>query len=163
MSYKLTDFEWADIKPFLANKPCGVPRANDRRVLNGNFWVLRSGAPWRDMRETFGPYTTCYSRFVRRRRAGIWDQILDALATMHDASVQMAGTSIVRVHQHEACIAGNSQQHMGRSRGGPTTKIHALVDTNGLPVRLGLTPGKACDNRLCSALLSEFSPADVAG
>jgi transposase len=68
------------IKPFLPNKPRGVPRVNDRRVLNGIFWVLRSGAPWRDLPETFGPYTTCYNRFVRWGRAGVWDQIMDALA-----------------------------------------------------------------------------------
>ena len=55
-------------------------------------------------------------------------------------------------------IAGNSEQHMGRSRGGLTTKIHAVVDTNGLPVQLGLTPGEAHDNRLCSALLNELRP-----
>ena len=65
MRYELTDYEWAAIKPFLPNKARGVPRVNDRRVLNGIFWVLRSGAPWRDLPETFGPYTTCYNRFVR--------------------------------------------------------------------------------------------------
>ena len=68
----------------------------------------------------------------------------------------MIDTSIVRVHQHGACIAGNNQQYMGRSRGGLTSKIHAVVDTNGLPVRLALTPGEAHDNRLwanCSRAL----------
>jgi transposase len=59
------------IKPMLPNKPRGVPRVNDRRVLNGIFWVLRSGAPWRDLPETFGFYTTCYNPFVRWRRAGV--------------------------------------------------------------------------------------------
>jgi transposase len=71
MRYELTDFEWAAIKPFLPNKPRGVPRVNDRRVLNGIFWVLRSGAPWRDLPVSFGPRTTCYNRFVRWRRAGL--------------------------------------------------------------------------------------------
>jgi transposase len=47
------------------------PRVNDRRVLNGIFWVLRSGAPWRDLPGAFGPYTTCYNRFVRWCRAGV--------------------------------------------------------------------------------------------
>jgi len=122
MRYELTDFEWAAIKPFLPNKPRGVPRANDRRVLNGIFWVLRTGAPWRDLPETFGPYTTRYNRFVRWGRAGVWDQIMDALAAMHDAAVQMIDTSIVRVHQHGGCIAGNGEQHMGRSRGGLTRR-----------------------------------------
>src|SRR5260370_11427409 len=50
---------------------------NDRRVLNGIFWVLRSGAPWRDLPEHYGPYTTCYNRFVRWRKAEIWDQIME--------------------------------------------------------------------------------------
>ena len=69
MRYELTDHEWAAIKPFLPNRPRGVPRVNDRRMLNGIFWVLRSGAPWRDLPENFGPYTTCYNRFIRWRRA----------------------------------------------------------------------------------------------
>ena len=54
MRYELTDYEWTSIKPFLPNKPRGVPRVNDRRVLNGILWVLRSGAPWRDLPENFG-------------------------------------------------------------------------------------------------------------
>jgi len=75
MRYELTDYEWAAIKPMLPNKPRGVPRVIDRRVLNGIFWVLRSGAPWRDLPEIYGPCTTCYNRFVRWRRAGVWDRI----------------------------------------------------------------------------------------
>jgi hypothetical protein len=68
---------------------------------------------------------------------------MDALVTAHDAAVQMIDTSVVRVHQHRACIAGNREQDMGRSRGGLTSKIHAVVDASGLPARLGLTPGEA--------------------
>src|SRR5689334_18392955 len=119
-------------RPMLPNKPRGVPRVNDRRVLNGIFWVLRSGAPWRDLPVCYGPRTTCYNRFVRWRKAGVWDHIMDSAAA-HDASVQMIDTSIVRVHQYAACIARNRSQSMGRSRGGLTSKIHAVVDTNGLP------------------------------
>src|SRR5437762_1101128 len=48
MRYELSDDEWTAIKPMLPNKPRGVRRVNDRRVLNGIFWILRSGAPWRD-------------------------------------------------------------------------------------------------------------------
>src|ERR1700704_4769098 len=138
MRYELSDYEWTAIKPMLPNKPRGVRRVNDRRVLNGIFWVLRSGAPWRDLPEVYGPRTTCYNRFVRWRRAGVWDQIMDALAAGHDAAVQMIDTSVVRVHQHGTCIADNNHQDMGRSRGGLTSKIHAVVDTNGLPVHLAL-------------------------
>jgi transposase len=62
MRYALTDSEWDTIQPILPNKSRGVPRVDDRRVLNGIFWVLRSGAPWRDLPRCFGPYTTCYNR-----------------------------------------------------------------------------------------------------
>lgn len=55
MRYELSDAEWTAIKPMLPNKPRGVARVNDRRVLNGIFWVLRSGAPWRDVPNNFGP------------------------------------------------------------------------------------------------------------
>lgn len=158
MRYELSDYEWTTIKPMLPSKPRGVRRVNDRRVLNGIFWVLRSGAPWRDLPETYGPRTTCYNRFVRWRRAGVWDRIMEALAAAHDVAVQMIDTSIVRVHQHGACIAGNGNQHMGRSRGGLTSKVHAVVDTNGLPVRLGLSPGEAHDNRLCPMMLTGLHP-----
>ena len=72
MRYELSDFEWATIKPLLPNKSRGVRRVNDRRVLNGIFGVLRSGAPWRDLPVCYGPRTTCYNRFVRWRRAEIW-------------------------------------------------------------------------------------------
>ena len=71
MRYELSDYEWTAIKPMLPNKPRGVRRVNDRRVLNGIFWVLRSGAPWRDLPETYGPRTTCYNRFARWRRAAL--------------------------------------------------------------------------------------------
>ena len=110
---------------------------------------LAVGAPCRDLPEIYGPCTTCYNRFVRWRRAGVWDRIMEALTAAHDAAVQMIDTSVVRVHQHGACIAGNREQHIGRSRGGLTSKVHAIVDEHGLPVRLDLTPGEAHDYRLC--------------
>ena len=55
MRYELSKHDWSGVKPMLLNKPRGVPRVNDRRVLNGILWVLRSGAPWRDLPENFGP------------------------------------------------------------------------------------------------------------
>jgi len=68
---------------------------------------------------------------------------MNALAGAHDSAVQMIDTTIVRVHQHAACITRNKRQSMGRSRGGLTSKIHALVDTNGLPVRCADSRGSA--------------------
>ena len=102
MRHELTDYEWDAIKPFLPNKPRGVPRVNDRRVLNGIFWVLRSGAPWRDLPENFGPYTTCYNRFVRWRRAGVWDRLLEAVSAAYEGEIVMIDSTCVRVHQHGA-------------------------------------------------------------
>jgi transposase len=123
----------------LPNKPRGVPR---------------SGAPWRDLPGSFGFYTTCYNRFVRWRRAGVWAEIMNALAGAHDAAVQMIDTSIVRVHQHGACNTRNRRQSMGQSRGGLTSKINALVDMNGLPVWLALTAGGARQPARGQALIS---------
>ena len=57
--YELTDFEWSIIEPLLPNKPRGVPRVDDRRVLNGIYWRLRTGSPWADIPERDGPCTTC--------------------------------------------------------------------------------------------------------
>jgi transposase len=68
MRYELTDYEWTAIKPMLPNKPRGVPRANDRRVLNGIFWVLRSGAPWRDLRKLAANYLA----FVQLASIRLW-------------------------------------------------------------------------------------------
>jgi transposase len=87
MRCELTDYEWAAIKLFLPNKPRVVPRVNDRRVLNGTIWVLRSGAWWCDLPDNFGRYTACCNRLVRWRRPGGWDQLMDALTASHDAAV----------------------------------------------------------------------------
>ena len=103
MRYDLSDFEWSVIEPLLPNKPRGVKRVDDRRVLNGIFWVLRSGAPWRDLPERYGPCTTCYNRFNRWRKAGVWDRLMDAITEAYDGDVQMIDSSSVRVHQHAGC------------------------------------------------------------
>jgi len=66
--FDLTDFEWSVIQPLLPNKPRGVPRVDDRRALNGIFWRLRTGAPWADIPERYGPHTTCVNRFNRWRK-----------------------------------------------------------------------------------------------
>jgi transposase len=93
MRYELADYEWAAIKPMLPNKPRGVPRVNDRRVLKWHLLGLSSGAPW-NLPEAFGPYTTCYNHLVRWRRAGVRGRIIDTLAAAHDAAVHMIDTSI---------------------------------------------------------------------
>ena len=87
--FDLTDFEWSVIQPLLPNKPRGVPRVDDRRVLNGIFWRLRTGAPWADIPARYGPHTTCVNRFNRWRRAGVWDRLLSAVSEAYDGDIQM--------------------------------------------------------------------------
>jgi transposase len=100
--YDLTEFEWKTIQPLLPNKPRGVPRVDDRRVLNGIFFILRSGSPWADLPERYGPCTTVYNRFNRWRKAGIWDRLMDAIIEAHGGKVQMIDSTSVRVHQQAA-------------------------------------------------------------
>ena len=77
-------------------------RVDDRRVINGILWRFRTGSPWADIPERYGPYTTCYNRFVRWRRAGVWDHLLEAISSAFDGDIQMIDSSCVRVHQHGA-------------------------------------------------------------
>ena len=102
--YDLSDFEWSAIEPALPNKPRGVPRVDDRRVLNGIFWVLRSGAPWADLPERYGPHTTCYNRFRRWSKAGVWDRIMDAITEAYDGNLTMIDGTSVRVHHSAATL-----------------------------------------------------------
>ena len=160
--YELTDFEWRVIAPLLPNKPRGVPRVDDRRVLNGIFWVLRSGAPWRDLPERYGPRTTCYNRFVRWRKAGVWDRLMDAVSAAFDGDIQMIDSTSIRAHQQAATAKKRGQDHcLGRSRGGLTTKIHVVVDARGLPVRLGLSAGQAHDAPAAHGLLDRLRPGAI--
>ena len=100
--YELTDKEWSIIEPLLPNKPRGVPRVDDRRVLNGILWRFRTGSPWAEVPERYGPSTTCYNRFVRWRKAGVWDRLLAAVSAAFEGEIVMIDSTCVRVHQHGA-------------------------------------------------------------
>ena len=100
--FDLTDFEWSVIAPLVPTKVRGVKRVDDRRVLNGIFWRLRTGAPWADIPERYGPHTTCVNRFNRWRKAGVWKRILDAVSEAYVGDIQMSDSSSIRVHQHAA-------------------------------------------------------------
>ena len=100
--HELTDLEWNIIAPLLPNKPRGVPRVDDRRTINGILWRFRTGSPWADVPERYGPSTTCYNRFVRWRKAGVWDRILADISKAFDSDIIMIDSSCVRVHQHGA-------------------------------------------------------------
>ena len=100
--FDLTDFEWSVLEPLLPNKSRGVPRVDDRRVINGILWRFRTGSPWADIPERYGPHTTCVNRFNRWRKAGVWDRILKAVSEAYDGKLQMIDPSSIRVHQHAA-------------------------------------------------------------
>jgi len=100
--FDLSDAEWAMIAPLLPYKPRGVARVDDRRVLNGIFWTLRTGSPWRDLPERYGPYTTVYNRYNRWAKAGVWLRIFERLAQQSPDSLHLIDSSIIRAHQHAA-------------------------------------------------------------
>lgn len=81
---ELTDVRWARIAPLLPPQkpPTGRPAHDHRTLLSGMLWVARSGAAWRDVPAHFGPWETVHNRYHRWRKAGIWQQILEALS--HD-------------------------------------------------------------------------------
>ena len=82
----LTDEQWEVVKPLIPVAPRrpdgrGRPRINDRDVLNGILWIMRTGAPWHDMPDRYPSYQTCHRRFQEWVRCGAFEQILVALAT----------------------------------------------------------------------------------
>jgi len=116
--FDLSDTEWQIVEPLLPNKPRGVPRTDDRRVLNGIFYILRTGSPWRDLPERYGPYTTIYNRYNRWAKAGVWLRIFEALAARSPQSLQFIDSSIIRAHQHAA----------GGKKGARITPLAVLVE-----------------------------------
>lgn len=99
MRFDLSDEEWAAIEPLLPLAKHGPARIDDRRILNGIFYILRTGAPWRDLPERYGPRTTVYNRYNRWAQRGIWKGIFDALAKECDDALIFIDASIVRAHR----------------------------------------------------------------
>jgi transposase len=110
----LKDAEWARLQPLLPpQRPkVGRPAKDHRRVVDGILWILRTGAPWRDLPEHYGKWKTVNSRFYRWRAAGIWEWILRALQEQADAAGRLdwdkhyVDGSVIRAHQHAAGAKG---------------------------------------------------------
>ncbi|MCR9061068.1 MAG: IS5 family transposase [Rhodobacteraceae bacterium] len=151
--HAFTDAEWRLIAPILRCKSQGVPRVDDRRALNGISWISRSGTPWRDLPERYGPYITCCNRFVRWCSAGVLIRFLPAISHRDDAEVQIVDSTIIRARQHASCIQNSTGESFGCSRRGPTTKIHEFVDANGPPLQVMITGGQQHDSLMARALL----------
>jgi transposase len=107
---ELTDRQWERLKQLLPpQKPrTGRPNLDHRQVIKGILWILRTGAPWRDLPERYGKWSTVASRFYRWRKSGIWERILVQLQAEGDAQGELDGEvhfvdgSIVPAHQHAA-------------------------------------------------------------
>ena len=150
----LSDEPWAAIEPLLPKNQPGARRVDDRRVISGILHVLKTGCRWCDCPADV--------RSARRRsttastagRGGASGELLDAL-------VKAGGWAKHRDRQHlhqGAALGvrrkrGARAQAIGRSRGGQTTKVHALTDVIGRPCALMLTPGNVGDVTAAPALL----------
>ena len=101
---RMSDSEWAYFEPFLV-RGRGRPPRNHRKVLDGVFWLMRTGAPWRDLPEEFGDWNAVFRQFRRWADSGLWDVILEALggSEASDTALQMLDATIIRAHH---CAAG---------------------------------------------------------
>lgn len=114
---ELTNLQWEKLQLLLPpQKPTkGRPNHNHRQIINGILWILRTGAPWRDLPPCYGIHSTVSSRFYRWRKAGVWDEILAKLQTIADYEgkidweVHMGDSSIIRAHQHAAGAKGGKK------------------------------------------------------
>jgi len=123
------------IEPLLPKNQPGARRKDDRRIISGIIHVLKVGCRWQDCPAVYGPPTTIYNRFHRWARRGIGGTCLPALATADPGGVQMIDSTTAKAHRSAAGGKGADLQAIGRSRGGRTTKIHAVVDGCGRPSR----------------------------
>ncbi|WP_342111695.1 IS5-like element ISMra5 family transposase [Methylobacterium sp. SI9] len=157
----LTDEQFARIAPLLPNDTRGKERVDDRRVISGIVHVLKSGGRWTDApRDLYGPKKTLYNRFVRWAAKGVWIGLFETLAQAGGPPSQvLIDSTAVKAHRCAAGGKGGEQsQAIGRSRGGRTTKIHALTDRFCRPLAFLLTGGQAADCK-AGALLLERLPA----
>ena len=118
----LTDAQWARIAPLLPpQRPAkgskgGRPRNDDRPIINGILWILRTGAPWPDLPACYGPPSTVSTRFYRWQKAGLWDRIFAAVQAEADAAGKLdwethhVDATVMRAHQHAAGAKKGTQR-----------------------------------------------------
>ena len=115
---------WKIISPHLpgqAGSWGGIAKDN-RTFINAVCWILRTGAPWRDLPPDYGKWSTVWKRFNRWSKAGVWDRIREKMLVEPDFEWLMIDASHVKVHQHATGAMGGNQD-MGRTKGGSTQKF----------------------------------------
>ena len=153
--HRLPDATWASLHASLITIPriwkAGV--AALRRFVEAVIYVLRTGVAWEDLPARFGRPNSVQRRFRRWAREGIWDELfLDGIPT--DALERvMLDSSACKAQRFASGARGGGEEALGRSRGGLTTKVHAVIDGLGRPLCFLLTPGQAADCRQARALL----------
>ena len=116
----LSDAQWERLRPLLPNKPRGVPRVDDRRVISGIVQALRSGGRWIDVPASYGPRKTLYNRFVRWSAKGVWREVFQALAAAGGPAAELLLDSThVKAHR---CAAG------GKGGSKPRRSASAVAD-----------------------------------
>ena len=122
----VTDEVWAVIGPmFPTAKATGRPPVDRRLVVEATAWRYRTGAPWRDLPERFGPWNTIYKNFDRWAKAGVWVNVLEQVQSLAHRRgdldwVASIDSTIVRVHQHGATLARGTggRNELQQVRGG---------------------------------------------
>jgi transposase len=155
--HELTDQEWAVIEPLLPQNSRGVPRVDDRRVINGILWRFRTGSSWRDVPERYHALQSLYPLANCRCVGSSSGRGVQGLRRRHrhDRLILRSRSPAWRRREKRG---GSADPCMGHSHGGLTTKIHALVDAEGRPVRLELTAGQTGDAPMANRLLEAVAP-----
>ena len=108
MRFDLNDKEWAIVEPLLPTDVRGKARVDDRRVLNGIFYVLRTHCPWRDLPERYGPRMTVYNRFNRWAKRGVWEPVFAALALKSKDSLRFIDVAAVESYRQRSRATGET-------------------------------------------------------
>jgi transposase len=127
----LTNTQWEQLRPLLPpQKPkTGRPAVDHRRILNGMLWILRTGAPWHDLPERYGPWRTVASRFYRWQKAGVFQHMFDALKQQADAAGQLDW----QIHYVDSTIGRAHQPAAGAKKGRRKPKHWAAAGVASVP------------------------------
>lgn len=128
--HELSDEQWKLVEPLVcARRPrkskAGRPPRDPRLMLDGVFWVLATGAPWRDLPDRFGPWKTVYGYFARWRKAGVFARIVDALQVKLDEKGlidwELWGVDGASVRASRAAAGADKKVAPGTPTSRPTT------------------------------------------
>ncbi|WP_407647733.1 IS5 family transposase [Acinetobacter defluvii] len=162
--HDLSDELWIKLEPLLTGKvgDWGAVAKDNRKFINAVLWILRTGAPWRDLPPSYGGWKNTHRRFCRWRDKGVWERILEKLIDEPDLEWLMIDSTHIKVHKHATGAVGGNQE-MSPYKRGLNTKIHLSVDAHGMPIRVIITAGSEADCKYGKALIKDISAQQVFG